>query len=153
MDDKLPLCLTKYQAIKMYWGSGSIVPRILNSARAGIAQWYSAGLRAGWSGIRVPVRAGNFCLHPRVQTRCRTHPASYPMGTRSSFPGGKAAGAWRWQLTSIQCQGQECVELYHHSLNTPLLHGAQLKHRDNFIFLPDGGVWSTLRLAVLPRGR
>jgi hypothetical protein len=27
--------------------------------------------------------------------------ASFPMGTRVSFPGGKAAGAWRWPLTSI----------------------------------------------------
>jgi hypothetical protein len=30
-----------------------------------------------------------------------SHPASYPMGTRGSFPGGKAAGAWSWPLTSI----------------------------------------------------
>jgi len=28
-------------------------------------------------------------------------PASYPMGTMGSFPGGKAAGAWSWPLTSI----------------------------------------------------
>jgi hypothetical protein len=27
--------------------------------------------------------------------------ASYPMGTRDSFPGGKAAGAWSWPLTYI----------------------------------------------------
>jgi len=27
--------------------------------------------------------------------------ASYPMGTRGSFPGWKAAGAWSWPLTSI----------------------------------------------------
>jgi hypothetical protein len=27
---------------------------------AGIAQWYSVGLRAGWSGVRVPVRTRNF---------------------------------------------------------------------------------------------
>jgi hypothetical protein len=27
---------------------------------AEIAQWYSAGLRAGWLGVRVPVGAGNF---------------------------------------------------------------------------------------------
>jgi hypothetical protein len=26
-------------------------------------------------------------------------PASYPMGTMGSFPGGKAAGAWSWPLT------------------------------------------------------
>jgi len=29
------------------------------------------------------------------------HPASYPMGIGSSFPWGKAAGAWSWPFTSI----------------------------------------------------
>jgi hypothetical protein len=29
------------------------------------------------------------------------HQASYPMGTRGSFPGGKVARAWSWPLTSI----------------------------------------------------
>jgi hypothetical protein len=29
------------------------------------------------------------------------HPASYSMSTRDYFPGGKAAGAWSWPLTSI----------------------------------------------------
>jgi len=29
------------------------------------------------------------------------HPASYPMSTRRSFPGSKAAGAWSWPLTSM----------------------------------------------------
>jgi len=28
-------------------------------------------------------------------------PASYPMGTRGSFPGSKAVGAWSWPLISI----------------------------------------------------
>jgi len=27
--------------------------------------------------------------------------ASYPMGTRASFPGGKATRLWSWPLTSI----------------------------------------------------
>jgi hypothetical protein len=36
---------------------------------------------------------GNFSLHHRVQNGCGAHPASYPMGTRGSFLGGKAAGA------------------------------------------------------------
>jgi hypothetical protein len=66
----------------------------------GIAQWYSAVLRAGWSRVRVPVRTGNFSLHHRVQTGSGAHPACYPMGTRGSFPGGKAARAWSWPLTS-----------------------------------------------------
>jgi hypothetical protein len=30
----------------------------------------------------------------------------HPMGTRGSFPAGKAAGAWSWPLTSIQCRSQ-----------------------------------------------
>jgi hypothetical protein len=35
-----------------------------------------------------------------VQTGPGVHPASYPMGTKGSFPGGKAAGVWSWALTS-----------------------------------------------------
>jgi hypothetical protein len=35
---------------------------------AEIAQWYSAGLWGGWSEVRVPVGAGNFSLHHRLQT-------------------------------------------------------------------------------------
>jgi hypothetical protein len=50
----------------------------------GIAQRYSAGLRAGRSRVRVPPRTENFSLHHRAQTGSGAHPASYPMGTRSS---------------------------------------------------------------------
>jgi hypothetical protein len=59
---------------------------------AGMAQWFSAGSRAEWSGVRVPAGAGNLSLHHRVETGSGTHPASYPVGARGSFPGGKAAG-------------------------------------------------------------
>jgi hypothetical protein len=52
-------------------------------------------------GVWVPAGAGNFSPHHCIQTGSRAHPASYPMGTRGSFPGGKVAGAWRWLLTSI----------------------------------------------------
>jgi len=44
--------------------------------------------------VRFPVGAGNFSLHHRIQNGSGSHPASHPMGTRGSFPGGKAAGAW-----------------------------------------------------------
>jgi hypothetical protein len=37
--------------------------------------------------------AGNFSLHHRVKNGSGAHPASYPMGARGSFLGGKAAGA------------------------------------------------------------
>jgi hypothetical protein len=58
-----------------------------------IGQWYSSGLRAGCSGVRVLVGAGNFSPHYRVQTGSGIHPASYPMDTRGSFSGGREAGA------------------------------------------------------------
>jgi hypothetical protein len=57
----------------------------------GIALGY--GLDDGGSRVRFPGGAGNFSLHYRVQNGCGPHPASSPMGTRGSFPGGKAAGA------------------------------------------------------------
>jgi len=52
------------------------------------------------------------------------YPGSYPLGTRSSFPGGKAVGAWSWPLNSIWCRGQEYVELYLHSPSTFSWHDA-----------------------------
>jgi hypothetical protein len=45
-----------------------------------------------------PGRGKNF-LHI-VQTGSLAHPASYPMARGGYFPGGKAAGAWSWPLTS-----------------------------------------------------
>jgi hypothetical protein len=70
----------------------------LNKSRdssVGIALGY--GLDDRGSRIRFPAGAGNFSLHHRVQNGSGTHPASHPMGTRGSFPGVKAAGAWSWQ--------------------------------------------------------
>jgi hypothetical protein len=37
-----------------------------------------------------PTRAEDFSSSPCVQTGSGAHPASYPMGTGGSFPGGKA---------------------------------------------------------------
>jgi hypothetical protein len=52
----------------------------------------------------IDMRLEMFSLLNSVQTGSVTHPASYPMGTEDSFPGDKAAGAWSWPLTSIQCK-------------------------------------------------
>jgi hypothetical protein len=58
----------------------------------------SVGIALGYvlddRGIRFlfPAGAGNFSLH-HVQNGSGAHSASYPMGTRGSFPGSKAAGA------------------------------------------------------------
>jgi hypothetical protein len=50
------------------------------------------GLDYRGSRIRFPAGAGNFSLHHSVQNGSGAHAASYPVGTRGSFPGGKAAG-------------------------------------------------------------
>jgi hypothetical protein len=57
----------------------------------GIALGY--GLDDRDSRVRFPAEAGNFSHHHRVQNGSGAHPASYPMGTRGSFAGGKVAGA------------------------------------------------------------
>jgi hypothetical protein len=49
-----------------------------------------------------------------VQTGPRAHPASYTMGTES-FPGGKAAGAWRWPPIPSSGKVKEAVQLYLYS--------------------------------------
>jgi hypothetical protein len=65
-------------------------------------QWYgdsSVGIVLGYglddraSRVRFPAGAGNFFLHYSVQNGSGAHPASYPMGTKGSFPGDKAVGA------------------------------------------------------------
>jgi len=60
----------------------------------------------GWTtGVQFPAEVGIFSLHRRAETGSVAHSASYPMGTVGSFPGSKAAEAWRWSLTSIWCRG------------------------------------------------
>jgi hypothetical protein len=61
----------------------------LDSA-VGIATCY--GLDDRGVGVRFPVGTVFFPLHV-VQTGFGTHPASYPVGTVGSFPGGEAVGA------------------------------------------------------------
>jgi hypothetical protein len=65
----------------------------------GIALGY--GMDDRGSMVRFPAGAGNFSLHHCVQNGSGTHSATYTMGNRVSFTGGKAAGAWSWPLTSI----------------------------------------------------
>jgi hypothetical protein len=57
----------------------------------GIALGY--GLDDRGSRVRFPAGDGNFSLHHRVQNGSGAHPASYTMGTRGSYLGGKAAVA------------------------------------------------------------
>jgi hypothetical protein len=74
-----------------------------------------------------------FSLRHRFYIGSGAYPAFYVMGTRGSFPGSKAAGSWSWPLTF---NGQEYVELYLHSPNTPSWRGAQLKRHADFYAEP-----------------
>jgi hypothetical protein len=65
--------------------------KCVKSSSVGIALDY--GLDDQDYRVRFPAGAANFFLHHRFQNGSGTHPVSYPMGTRVSFPGGKAAGA------------------------------------------------------------
>jgi hypothetical protein len=58
----------------------------------GIALGYGPDDRG--SRVRFPAGVGNISFQHRVQNGSGAHPASYPVGSRGSFPGDKAAGAW-----------------------------------------------------------
>jgi hypothetical protein len=91
-------------------------------------------------GVRFPAEAGNFSLRHLVQTGSGAHPASYPMGTRGSFPGGKAVSAWSWPMTSIYCRGQRMRGAILPLPQYVPMAWCLVEHRDNFtfIFLEDG---------------
>jgi hypothetical protein len=58
--------------------------RIWNVARlVHIKRWAT-----GWliEGVRVPIGAGNFSPHPRVQTCCEAPPSLLSIGYQSFFP-------------------------------------------------------------------
>jgi hypothetical protein len=61
-----------------------------HDSSVGIALGY--GLDDRSSRVRFPAWAGKFSLHHRVHNGSGAHPASYPVGTRGSFPGGKVIG-------------------------------------------------------------
>jgi len=65
---------------------------------------YSDLLRAGRSGDRFPVRA-------RYSAPAQTGPGDHP----ASFPGGKAAGMWRWPPTPSRAEVKERVKLHLYS--------------------------------------
>jgi hypothetical protein len=92
------------------------------------------GLDDRSSRFRFPAGAGNFSLHHRVQNGFGAQPASYPMGTRGCFPGGKVTGAWSWPLTSMECQGQKMSGAILSLPQSAFMAWCLVKHRDNFTF-------------------
>jgi hypothetical protein len=65
----------------------------IESCDSSVAIATDYGLDDWDSRVLFPVGAGNLSLHHHVQTSSEAHPASYPGGTRGSFPAGKAAVA------------------------------------------------------------
>jgi hypothetical protein len=109
--------------------------KIVSNSGSGIAQWYSTGLRAGWSGVRVPAGAGNFSLHHSVQTDSGAHPAFYPMGTRDSSPGVKRPGreADHWHPSSA---GVKNAWSYTSTSQYPLMVWCSVKAQRQLYLLP-----------------
>jgi hypothetical protein len=93
------LCYPAEKCLVGWWVTKLGASVYLQFLTVGTALGY--GLDDRGSRVRFPTGAGNFSLHHRVQNGSGAHPASYPMGTWGFFPGDKAAGAWRWLLTSV----------------------------------------------------
>jgi hypothetical protein len=98
----------------------------------GIALGYGLDFRS--SRVRFPAGTGNFSLHNHLQNGSGAHPASYPMGKRGFFPGGKAVGAWSWPFTSIWCLGQRMRGAIPPLPQYIFTAWCLVKHRDNFTF-------------------
>jgi hypothetical protein len=96
--------------------------KVSRDSSVGIALGY--GLDDRGSRVRFPAGTGNFSLHHRVQNDSGAHPASYPIDTRGSFPGGKRPGREAHHSPPSSAEVKECVELYLHSPNTPSCRGA-----------------------------
>ena len=97
---------------------------------------YSDFVTSGLSGVRFPAGKEIFFLQ-NLYIGSGVYPASYLRATRSSFFGGKAAGAWCWPLLSFSVVKAEW------SCTPPCpvsLHGV---NKENFTFF----VWL---LAFLP---
>jgi hypothetical protein len=87
----------------------------------GIATGY--GLNGRGVGVRVQVVTRISPLH-LVQAGSGAHPASYPMGTEGSFPGGNGYRSGKLTTHLQLLPSQEYVGLYTHSIIC--LHGVVL---------------------------
>jgi hypothetical protein len=94
----------------------------------------SAGLQAGWSGGSSPDRGWEFFSSPPRRDRLWCPPSLLSSGHQRTFPGNK--DIWGLKLTTHLhlMQMSRMRGAIHPLLNTSLWLGAQLKHRDTFIF-------------------
>jgi hypothetical protein len=73
---------------------------------------------SGWMArVSFPAVQDFFLLYS-VQTGSGAHSASYPMGTRGSFPGGKAAGAYHSPPSSAEVKNAAAIPPLPHTRMT-----------------------------------
>jgi hypothetical protein len=92
------------------------------------------GLDDRGSRVRFPAAVENFSFQHRVQNSSGAQPASYPMGTRGSFPGGKSDHS---PPSSAEVQN---VWSYTSTPQYIFMAWCLVKHRDNFT-LPQILTW------------
>jgi hypothetical protein len=78
-----PNYVQKYRPLPLMYNYSTMVPVYFKSVSQ-VPSWAA--------GIRFPVGAGDFSMFHSVQTGSGAQAASYPMGTRGSFPGDKRQG-------------------------------------------------------------
>jgi hypothetical protein len=100
-------------------------PRLQKSMNSSVGIALGYGLKDRGSRVRFPAGAGNFSLHHRVQIVSEAHPASYPMGTRGSFP---------FPLTPSSAEVKECVK-YTSTPQYVFMAWCLVKHKENFTFI------------------
>jgi hypothetical protein len=88
---KQDVCLLSLNPELIKYRMNELYEKKSRDGSVGIALCY--GLDDRGSRVRFPAGAGNFSLHHCIHNGSGAHPASYPMGIRGSFFGGKAAGA------------------------------------------------------------
>jgi hypothetical protein len=84
-------------------------------------------------GVRISAGAGNFFSDTASRPGSGAHPASYLVGTKDSFPGGKAAHS-----PTSRVQVKECMELYLHSPIMSSWRGAYLSTGTTLPFISQG---------------
>jgi hypothetical protein len=92
------------------------------------------GLDDQGSRVQFPAGAGNFSLHHHVQNSSGVHPASYPMGTRGSFPGGKVARSMKLTTHLHLVLRSKIDWSYTSTPQYAFMAWCLVTHRNNFTF-------------------